>query len=331
VIIVQTPMRVSFFGGGSDLKGWYSEHGGVFLSCAIQQYSYVSLRKLPPFFEHKHRIVYRREELVAEWRDIQHPVFRALVQDFEEPGYGFEIHNDTDLPSRTGLGTSSSFCVGLLNAFAALKNIELQPRELAMKAVFLERERLGEAGGIQDQIAAAEGGLGFYRIAPSGHYRRTDVIPPEGLQEFCEHWVIIYSGESRFSMDLAQKQVNSLDQNHDKIGKIVALAEEANGLFAKMDLEGIGRLLGDAWAVKRDTAAGVSTDRVNQLIEWCLSRGAWGCKLLGAGGGGFVLAVAAPLVIRKIREELDSKFICVPGSVSKTGSRVLLGNSEWRN
>ena len=284
-----------------------------------------------PFFEHKHRIVYRREELVDGWSEIQHPVFRALVQDFEEPEFGFEIHNDTDLPSRTGLGTSSSFCVGLLNAFAALKNIELQPHELALKAVRLERERLGEAGGIQDQIAAAEGGLGFYRIDPSGHYSKDTVIRPIVWRSFVSTGWIIYSGESRFSMDLAQKQVSSLNENHDKIVKIVALAEEAGELFAKMDLAGVGRLLGEACAVKRETASDVSTEKVNQLIDWCLSKGVWGCKLLGAGGGGFVLAFAAPSVIRRIREELDSKFICVPGSVSKTGSRVLLGNSEWRS
>ncbi|MGE5475842.1 MAG: kinase [Bacteroidales bacterium] len=325
MIITRTPYRVSLFGGGSDYPQWYLQHGGAVLGFAIDKYCYISLRHLPPFFEHKHRIVYSRVETVSDVSEIQHPCVRAVMSEIQLD-HGIEMHHDGDLPARSGLGSSSSFTVGLLNAFSALRGRLASAEWLAKEAIRVEQNVIRENVGSQDQIWAAYGGINRIDFARSGAFIVNPLIlPPARMAELMDHMVLFFSGFSRFASDMAAKKIANLEAKAQNIRTMVAMVDEAQHILMdpKRPILDIGRLLHESWLCKRELADCVSSPEIDAIYEAGRSAGAVGGKLLGAGGGGFMLFMVAPEHRAALREKLRS-LIEVKLNIDHVGSRVVL-------
>ena len=329
MIISRTPVRVSLFGGGSDYPAYYREHGGEVLGFAIDKYVWLTLRRLPPFFAHRHRIVHSEIELTKGFDDIHHPVVRELFK-MENFGCGLELHYDGDLPARSGVGSSSSFTVGLLNVLHAFKGHMATREALARLAITLERDILQENVGAQDQVWAAYGG--FNRI----FFRADDtfdvspiIIPNERRKELMRHMMLFFTGISRFASDIAGEQIRNMPKNQDGISTIRQMVPEALSILQSPAdrLNEIGWLLHDAWRLKRELSASVSNPEIDAIYDAARSAGAIGGKLLGAGGGGFMLLFAPRGAQKAIREALSS-LIEVPFSVAYEGSRIVMYESE---
>lgn len=322
MIITKTPFRVSFFGGGTDYPEWFREHGGCFLSTTIDKFSYISIRNLPPFFQEKHRIVWSKIELVDEFDNIEHPVVRAALKYFSVKN-GVEIHHQGDLPSRAGLGSSSSFAVGLVNAINVLQNKQLTKKQLADYAVHLEKHLLNEKVGIQDQIAAAFGGLNYVKIKTTGDYEVTPVNLTDGkLDELQNRCILVYTGVSRFASDIASSQIKNIPLHEKALFRLKGIADEGYKVFAEGNIEDIGPLLDESWNLKKNLASGLAPTFVDDLYDLAINNGATGGKLLGAGGGGFMLFIFSPKKKQQLLDAL-SDFIVVPFKISFQGSEVL--------
>ena len=324
MIITRTPFRISFFGGGTDYPAWAEKHGGSVVATAINKYCYITCRHLPPFFEHKHRIVYSKIENVVEPSEIQHPAVRAVLMN-TDCSRGFEIHHDGDLPARSGLGSSSSFTVGLLNALKALEGRHISHEELAKLAIHIEQNVIRESVGSQDQISAAYGG--FNRIEfPAGGGFRVDpvVLPRERLDAFQDHLMLFFTGLSRFASEIAKSKIENLDQRHAELVRMREMTDEGIALLqSDGPLEAFGELLDQGWQYKRRLSDKVSTIEVDHIYDEARSAGAIGGKLLGAGGGGFMLFLVRPADQARVRERLQ-RLVHVPFRFEQSGSRVVL-------
>ena len=324
MIITRTPFRISFFGGGTDYPAWSEKHGGSVVATTINKYCYITCRHLPPFFEHKHRIVYSKIENVVEPSEIQHPAVRAVLMN-TDCSRGFEIHHDGDLPARSGLGSSSSFTVGLLNALKALEGRHISHEELAQLAIHIEQNVIRESVGSQDQISAAYGG--FNRIEfPAGGGFRVDpvVLPRERLDALQDHLMLFFTGLSRFASEIAKSKIDNLDQRHAELMRMREMTDEGIALLqGDGPLEGFGELLDQSWQYKRRLSEKVSTVEVDHIYAEARSVGAIGGKLLGAGGGGFMLFFVRPADQARVRERLQ-RLVHVPFRFEQSGSRVVL-------
>lgn len=322
MIICRTPFRVSFFGGGSDYPAWYRQNGGAVLSVAIDKYCYLTCRYLPPFFKHRYRIVYSSIEMTREASQIKHPAVRGALQHLGITR-GIEIHHDGDLPARSGMGSSSSFAVGILHALHALHGRIRSKEQLASEAIYLEQEVLRETVGSQDQIAAAYGGLNTTRFHRDGTFSVQPVhIPEVRLGEFKNHLMLFFTGLSRFSSDVAATFVGSLHSREEGIKRFVGMVEEAVRILSEGDLGDFGRLLDEAWGVKRSLSDSVSTPEVDEAYSAAKKAGALGGKLLGAGGGGFMMLFAEPDRQDAVKKALGS-FLHVPFDFEPTGSQIV--------
>jgi D-glycero-alpha-D-manno-heptose-7-phosphate kinase len=242
VIISRTPFRVSLFGGGTDYPRWFREHGGSVIGAAIDKYCYISLRRLPPFFEHHSRIVYSQVELVRDASEIQHPAVRGILCDRGITD-GLEIHHDADLPARSGLGSSSSFTVGLLNALSALNNRMTSSRELAREAIRIEQEVLKENVGSQDQIWAAYGGFNRIDFFPDGTFSVMPIIiAPQRRLELIQSIMLFFTGFSRIASDIAQEQIANIENNTEQLRAMRSTVDAA----LRGPREG---RLGEAWSM----------------------------------------------------------------------------------
>jgi D-glycero-alpha-D-manno-heptose-7-phosphate kinase len=325
VIITRTPYRVSFFGGGTDYPGWFREHGGAVLATAIDKYCYITCRRLPPFFPHKHRIVYSLIENVSRVDEIQHPAVRATLQ-WAKIEDGLEIHHDGDLPARSGLGSSSSFVVGLVQALHALDGKMTNRGQLAKTAIHIEQDLLKENVGSQDQILAAYGGLNFIEFRPDDSFDVRPVIVPQARKEaLAEHLMLCFTGFSRFASEVAKSQLDNLQAKQPQLIRMRQMVDD--GLRILVDLsvpiQMFGELLHEAWQNKRSLSHMVTTPEIDQIYDAARDAGAIGGKLLGAGGGGFMLLFAKPESHAKIRERLKN-LIHVPFKFEDGGSRVVL-------
>ena len=327
MIISRTPYRISFFGGGTDYPAWYRVHGGAVLGTTIDKYSFITCRSLPPFFDHTHRVVYSRIEHVNSVEEIQHPSVRACLQHMGIDK-GMEIHHDGDLPARTGMGSSSSFTVGLLHALHALQGRMAGKMELAQEAIFVEQELIGENVGCQDQVLAAIGGFNRIDFAPNGDIRPTPVIlPNQRLQELEEHLMLVYTGISRYSSNVAAKVIEVARQGNQDLATMQQMVDEALALLTgKADIAEFGKLLHETWQLKRGLSTSIATSEVDALYETARSAGAIGGKLLGAGGGGFFLLFARPEDQPRIKQQLNS-VLHVPFRFDTTGSEIIYYNS----
>jgi D-glycero-alpha-D-manno-heptose-7-phosphate kinase len=325
VIITRTPYRVSFFGGGTDYPAWIREHGGAVLATAIDKYCYITCRRLPPFFEHKHRIVYSVIESVTSNDQIKHPAVRAALQS-ENVTEGLEIHHDGDLPARSGLGSSSSFTVGLVHALHALRGNMSNRDQLAKAAIHIEQDLLQENVGSQDQIIAAYGGLNYVQFRQDGTFDVTPVIVPlQCKAELNSHLMLCFTGFSRFASDIAKSQLANMAAKEKQLMRMQQMVEEGLEIFANssVPISAFGKLLHEAWQAKRSLSNMVTTPEIDGIYEAARDAGAIGGKLLGAGGGGFMLLFAKPEYHAAIRERLKM-LIHVPFEFEESGSRVVL-------
>ena len=332
MIITRTPYRLSFFGGGTDYNPWFEEHGGVVLAVGLAHYCYLTVRHLPPFFaDHSSRIVYSKIESVKDHAEIQHPSARGCLK-FLQIDNGIEIHHDGDLPARSGIGSSSSFTVGLLHALHALQQRMVSPRQLAEEAIHVEQQLLGESVGVQDQIMAAHGGFRFLELGPGPTWSiKNLLLPKDYLLALEKHVLLGFSGISRTAEKHAKSKVDNIKQGKttEELQAITGLAREALQAFQRQaNFEQIGRLLDQSWQQKRKLAAGVSADWMDDLYATALKHGAFGGKLMGAGGGGFFFFLAPPYQHEQIRKALPQIKVWVPFKIDHTGSQVVFYNGS---
>ena len=325
MIISRTPFRISLFGGGSDYPNWFREYGGAVMGFAINKYCYISIRRLPPFFEHRHRIVYSIVENVSEIKEIKHPAVRAVLQD-QEIDIGLEIHHDGDLPARSGLGSSSSFTVGLINSLCALNGGMIEKKVLAQEAIRIEQEVIGEAVGSQDQIWAAFGGINRIDFSITGDFQvRPLIIASDRRKELLDHLLLFFTGFSRFASEIAQRKIDNFNKRQEHIKTMTSLVDEAINVIqteTNSILE-IGDLLNQSWHLKRELADTVTTPEIDEIYEAAMASGARGGKLLGAGGGGFFLLFVEPEKQSAVKERLKN-LVQVDFGIDEVGSKIVL-------
>jgi D-glycero-alpha-D-manno-heptose-7-phosphate kinase len=324
MIVTRTPFRISFFGGGTDYPPWFREHGGAVLATSINKYCYITIRHLPPFFEHKHRIVYSRIETVSNVADIKHPSVRAVLG-LEDQSRGFEVHHDGDLPARSGLGTSSSFTVGLVNAVSALKERYISKEQLASRAIHIEQDIIKETVGSQDQVSAAFGGLNRIEFNKDGTFQVDPVVlSGKRLEELQDHLMLFYTRVQRTASDIAKAQIDNIKNRqkelkymHEMVDRGIAILQDAKTPISKF-----GELLDESWRYKRSLSDRISTPQIDEIYEAALKEGAIGGKILGAGGGGFLLLFAPPERHADISYSLND-LVEVPFRFERAGSRVV--------
>lgn len=323
MIVSRTPFRISFFGGGTDYPAWYREHGGAVLATSIDKYCYLTCRYLPPFFEHKYRVVYSFIERVASLDEIQHPAAREVLRFMNLP-YGVEVHHDGDLPARSGMGSSSAFTVGLLHALHALRGTMPGKQELARESIHIEQEILKETVGSQDQVLAAYGGLNHVAFQTNGEISvRPMTLTRERIASLNAHLLLFYTGIKRTASDVAKSYVSDLDSKKQQLRVMSELVEEAVSLLnSKQDIAGFGKLLHEAWSAKRSLSTSVTNSEVDAIYDTARAAGALGGKLTGAGGGGFMLLFASPACHQAIREKLN-KLLLVPFQFDSNGSQII--------
>jgi D-glycero-alpha-D-manno-heptose-7-phosphate kinase len=328
MIISRTPYRVSLFGGGTDFPAWYHRHGGSVVSTTIDKYCYLTCRNLPPFFEHKHRVVWSKIENVQEMKDISHPAVRA-VMDHLSITRGIEIHHVGDLPARSGMGSSSSFTVGLLNAAYALKGKLIHKHDLAMEAIHIEQNVLKENVGSQDQVSAAYGGFNRIDFHPTGEITVTPItLSRDRIKELNSHLMLFYTGIKRTSSDVTQKFVQSIEAKKRQLRIMKDLVDESIAILnSNQDIVSFGELLHEAWDVKRGFSDQVSNKDVDTLHAEAMEAGAIGGKLTGAGGGGFLLLFVPPSKQRRVREALN-RFLHVPFNFEFSGSQIIFADHD---
>lgn len=325
MIISRTPFRVSLFGGGTDYPKWFENHGGAVLGFGIDKYCYISVRRLPPFFEHKHRIVYSIVENVKTIDEIKHPAVKGVMSD-RGVTEGLEIHHDGDLPARSGLGSSSSFTVGLYHALEGLKGRLVSKRDLAREAIRIEHKVINEQVGCQDQIWAAYGGLNRIDFFPTGEFDvQPLVVSNDRRREFQSHFVMIYTGLSRLAPVMAAKQIENLDARETQLKTMREMVDEAQAILLddSRPIRDIGTLLHDSWCLKKELAEGVTTPLVDEIYEAAMAAGASGGKLLGAGGGGFMLFIVEPARQKQVRAALKD-LVSVKIAIDNAGSKIVV-------
>jgi len=323
MIISRTPFRVSFFGGGTDYPTWFRSNGGKVLTSTINRYCYLTARYLPPFFDQRSRIVWSKIEKVDAPEEIEHPAVRAILQ-FLEIREGVEIHHVGDLPARSGLASSSAFTVGLLHALYALKGQMADKAQLADDAIYVEQELLKEAVGVQDQIEVAYGGINFIDIRRDGGYQVSPmIVSRDYIDEFERHLMLFFTGISRYSSEIARAQIEAIPDKTSELNAMSQLVDEAFGVLVNgRPIIDFGKLLHEAWLLKRSLTEKISTDQVDQIYSAARDAGATGGKLLGAGGGGFMLMFAPPDMQAKIRRAL-SGLLEIPFQFEYGGTQII--------
>lgn len=329
MIITSTPLRISFFGGGTDYPVWYRQHGGAVLSTTIDKCCYITARRLPPFFEYHSRISYSKVENVSSNQIIEHPSVRACLE-FLGIDEGVEIHHVADLPARTGLGTSSAFTVGLLLGLYGLQDTMRSKQALAADAIHVEQDLLREAVGAQDQVSAAYGGLNRINFHTDNTIDVKRVLaPPSRLAELESHLALYFTGFSRTASEIAQEQVKLTPQRTEELNAMMQLVDEGEAVLGapRRPISDFGRLLHEGWQIKRSLTNKITNNNIDEIYQAGMEAGALGGKLLGAGGGGFMLFFVPPECRQALRERLKN-LLCIPFSFSSKGSHVVVYEPE---
>lgn len=323
MIITRTPFRMSFFGGGTDMKDFFTEHGGAVISTTFDKYCYVIVRHLPRFFDYSTELSYSKIERVTSIDDIEHPAIRNAMKllDMHE----LRLTYEADLPARSGLGTSSSFAVGMLNAFYALKGKYADKKKLADDAIYLERVLCNEAGGWQDQIAASFGGFNRINFNKDGTY---DVYPliihPDRKKQLDDNLLMFFTGFTRFSSDMQKANAKGYHDKTKQLLEMLDLVDQAQEILTdkNSDLDDFGRLLDHTWKLKRQTGGAITTSSIDALYQRGIDAGALGGKLLGAGGGGFLVFYVQPEKKQAVKEAMKD-LLYVPFHFEDGGTRVI--------
>ena len=322
MIITRTPFRMSFFGGGTDLPAFFNEHGGAVISTTFDKYCYVNVRHMPPFHPYISELVHNRFERVNNIEDIEHPLIRECMRlhDIHE----IRLTYEGDLPARTGLGTSSTFAVGMLNAFCALKGKMMSKRQLAKEAIHVERDILQEHGGWQDQVAAAFGGLNRIDFRDNNFSVHPIIIHPDRKKELNENLLLFYTGVQRFSSEIQRDTFAKPVDKTRQLLDMLALVDEAEKILTDKNtcLNELGKLLDATWKLKRGTGSKVSNGAIDDIYNTALDAGALGGKLLGAGGGGFLLFYCEKAKQQSLINTLE-KLMVVPFNFENEGTQVL--------
>ena len=322
MIITKTPFRMSFFGGGTDMESFFMENGGAFLSTTFDKYLYVNVRHLPRFFDYSTELSYAKIERVTDVNDIQHPAIREAMKMLDM--HEIRLTYEADLPARSGLGTSSSFAVGMINAFYALKGKYADKKKLADAAIYLERELCKEAGGWQDQIAASYGGFNRINFNSDGYEVLPLIINPERKRQLNNNLMMFFTGFTRFSSDVQKANASNKADKVNQLKEMLALVDEAEKVLVdkQSDLDEFGRLLDHTWRIKRKTGNTVSTNSIDELYDKGLKAGALGGKLLGAGGGGFLVFYVEPDKQEKVKKAMED-LLYIPFEFEDGGTRVI--------
>ncbi len=325
MILSQTPYRISFFGGGTDYPEWYRENGGAILSTTINKYCYISCRYLPPFFEHKHRLVYSQIEDVKNISEIKHRAAKAVMQ-YMDVTRGIEIHHDGDLPARSGIGSSSSFTVGLLNSLYALRGQRISKKDLASLAIYIEQKIIGEIVGSQDQIAASYGGLNHVEFHRDGSFLVNPVIANlDKIQKLSNNLLLFFTGFQRTAEVIAKSKVDNFDNKKFELRRMQSYVSEGLSILESTsdNIDHFGPILHESWMLKRELSSSVTTQRIDEIYVSALKAGATGGKIIGAGGGGFILFYVPEEKQAKVRETLQS-LLEVHFEFETGGSRIAL-------
>jgi D-glycero-alpha-D-manno-heptose-7-phosphate kinase len=333
---------MSFFGGGTDYPKWFEEHGGAVLATTINKYCYITCRYLPPFFKHRSRIIYSQMEHINKIDEIDHPSVREVLR-YLKIKQGIEIHHDGDLPARTGLGSSSSFTVGLLNALYALQGKMITKDQLAKEAIFIEQEKCNENVGCQDQMLAAHGGLNFIEFGGNQHLQvRKITLPHERVKLLEENLLMVFTGFHRppdiskkvnpgahkelkrtTSSDIVSHQIKNIPKKKKELKEMYQMTIKALDILNSGEsLNNFGKLLHESWLLKRSLSQKVTTPQIDNIYEVARKTGAVGGKLLGAGSGGFFLIFANKNKQKKIREKLK-KLLFIPFKFERLGSQII--------
>lgn len=327
MIITQTPYRMSFFGGGTDYQSFFREHGGSVISTTFDKYCFVTVRHLPRFFDYKNQVTYGTIERTNTIDEIKHPAVRNAMKmlDMRE----LRIVYESDLPARSGLGSSSSFAVGLLNGFHALKGKYVGKKKLAEEAIYLERTLCGESGGWQDQIAAAYGGLNRIDFQGDDFTVNPIVISKERKKALNDHLMLFFTGFTRMSGDIADAQVKATKNKSQELLEMLSLVDDGEKILTEKgtDISEFGRLLDYTWKLKRSITSEISNDTIDAFYEKAMKNGAVGGKLMGAGGGGFLMLFVPPEYQANVRKVL-SDLLYVPFEFETGGTRIMYYQPE---
>ena len=327
MIITKTPFRMSFFGGGTDMESFFKENGGSVLSTTFDKYCYINVRHLPRFFDYSTELSYSKTERVTNIDDIEHPAIRNAMKMLDM--HEIRLTYEADLPARSGLGTSSSFAVGMLNAFYALKGKYASKKQLADEAIYLERVLCNEAGGWQDQIAASFGGFNRIDFNADGYTVHPVIVSPQRKQQLNNNLMMFFTGFTRFSSEI--QKANKLDDESKtkQLKQMLTLVDEAESILTdhSKDLDDFGRLLDVTWKLKRQTGKSVSTSNIDNLYDKGISAGALGGKLLGAGGGGFLVFYVTPEKQAAVKEAMED-LLYIPFKFEDSGTQVIYYGPE---
>jgi len=328
MIISRTPFRISFFGGGTDYPAWYRQHGGAVLAATINKFCYLTCRYLPPFFEHRIRVVYSKIESCQKVDEIMHPSVRESLR-YLKIERGMEIHHDGDLPGRSGMGSSSAFTVGLLNALQALQGRAVGKKHLAEQSIHLEQEVLKETVGSQDQVCATYGGVNRISFLQNGDFTvQPMTLTQERLAELNSHLLLFYTGIKRTASEVASSYAAGMEERASLLTRMHDYVDQSCSILnSNQNLTAFGELLHQAWQAKRALSDKVSNSRVDALFDEARKAGAIGGKLLGAGGGGFILLFVPPEKQAKVRKQLN-RLIEVPFEFEFSGSQIIFFDTE---
>lgn len=323
MIITKTPFRMSFFGGGTDMENYFKENEGAVLSTTFDKYCYVTVRHLPRFFDYKTHLTYSKMEYVNSYDEIKHPLIREGMRMLNM--HELRLTYESDLPARSGLGTSSSFAVGMLNAFYALKGKYADKKKLADEAIYLERVLCNEAGGWQDQIAASFGGFNRINFSANGYEVLPVIISPDRKKELNNNLLMFFTGFTRFSSDIQKaNNINETEEKRIRLKKMYELVNEAEAILTdkNRDLDDFGKLLDNTWKLKKGTGSSISTNSIDELYEKGIRAGALGGKLLGAGGGGFLLFYVQPEKKENVKKAMND-LMYIPFKFEDSGTQVI--------
>lgn len=328
MVISRTPFRISFFGGGTDYPGWYRKNGGKVLATTMNKYCYISARFLPPFFGFKYRIAYSRIENCKIIDQIAHPSVAAVIRFLKIP-HGLEIHHDGDLPARSGLGSSSAFTVGLLHALYALQGHMPNKQKLSEESIYLEQKVLKETVGSQDQVLASYGGFNLITFHKDGQISVKPItLSSKRMKELENHLMLFYTGIVRTASDVAKTFVPDIQQKEKQLFAMNKMVDQAfHMLNSKQDIRNFGKLLHESWQLKRSLSSSVSNSVIDKIYRKALSQGAIGGKIIGAGGGGFLLLFVPPALQKKVRKALE-KLIHVPFRFESEGSQIIFYDQQ---
>lgn len=332
MIISRTPHRISFFGGGTDYPAWYLENGGKVLGAAIDKYCYISCRELPPFFKHKHRIAYSKIETVNSIDEIEHPSVRETLK-YLKIKNGLEIHHDGDIPARSGMGSSSAFTVGLLKTLYALKGKIISKEDLYKEAIHIEQALIKENVGSQDQVWAACGGLNTIEFLQNGGIIVKPIIMGEALlRKFENKFLLFFTGLSRHASEIAHEQIQNTHKNKNELRMMRELVDDAYKILVsgKDNFIEFGEFLNETWQLKRRLSSKITSREIDDIYETAVKNGAVGGKLLGAGGGGFILFYVEPEKHERVKKALQN-YLHVPFRFDFKGSEIIVYKPNRKN